>query len=171
MKKYLETGKITSIHGIKGEVKILPWSDNAQLLTELPFLYLQNGDKTLIIEHARVHKNMAIVKFKGVDSPEQAQKYRNQILYLDRDDMILDENEFFIQDLIGLSVYDADDSFLCYGIIVDITQTGANDVYHIKDDQNVLRLIPAIPEVLINIDLQNQSIFIRPLQGLFDNAD
>ena len=119
------------------------------------------------IERSRVAKNIVVMKVKGVDTVEEAQKLRNRVLYIDRDDVELDEGCYFVQDLIGLEVVDAD-SGESYGKITDVSQTGANDVYHITDEKGNVRLIPAIPEVVAETDIEGGVMKITPLEGLFD---
>ena len=119
------------------------------------------------IERSRVAKNIVVMKVKGVDTVEEAQKLRNRVLYIDSDDVELDEGCYFVQDLIGLEVIDAD-SGESYGKITDVSQTGANDVYHITDEKGNVKLIPAIPEVVAETDIENGMMKITPLEGLFD---
>ena len=163
-KEFLEAGQIVTTHGIKGEVKIMPYTDTPELLSEFDRLFIGKDKKELIIERARVFKNMVIAKIQGVDTPEDAEKYRNKMLFMHRDDLELDEDTYFIQDLIGMEVKDADTGIL-YGEITDVMQTGANDVYVIRGEKEYL--IPAIPEVVISTDVDGNLMLIRPLEGLF----
>lgn len=165
-KQFLEIGKITSIFGIKGEVKVQPWCDSPELLCEFDTLYWKSGTP-VEIEYSRVQKNMAVMKIKGVDDADSAQKLRNHVLYMNRDDVELEEGSYFIADLIGLTVSDSATGEV-YGTLCDVTETGANDVYHITSESGRLLLIPAIPEVIDEIDLENGSMKITPLKGLFD---
>ncbi len=166
MKRYLEIGKIVSVFGIKGEVKVQPWCDSPGFLTEFEILHWKSGDDVKV-EKARVHKNMVVMKINGCDTVEQAQKLRNRVLYMDRNDVELSEGSYFIQDLIGLEVIDTD-SGVSYGKITDVSETGANDVYHIVNDEGKLSLIPAIPDVVIETDIEGGIMKIRPIPGLFD---
>lgn len=163
-KEYLEAGKIVNTHGIKGEVKIMSYTDVPELLCEFDRLFLDK--KEIFIERARVAKNMVIAKLEGIDTPEQAEKLRNKILYMHRDDLELDDDTYFIQDLIGVEVKDADTDIV-YGKIIDVMQTGANDVYVIKGDKKEY-LVPAIADVVISTDIDNNLMIIRPLEGLFE---
>ena len=167
MKKYLEIGKIVSVHGLKGDVKVEPWCNEPEFICEFDILYSKDGKKKYEIEHSRVQKNMVIMKLKGVDSVEDGQAMRNKILFMDRDDVELEEGYYFFQDLIGLTVFDAD-SLETYGKIKDVFQTGANDVYHIKSDEGKSYYIPAIAEVIVKTDIKDGKMYIRPLEGLFD---
>ncbi len=166
-KEFLEAGKIVNVHALKGEVKVMPWCDSAEFLCSFERLFLDHGRQELEIERARVFKNMAVIKFKGTDTVEQAEKLRSKILYIRREDVELDDDVYFIQDLIGIEVYDAD-SGRFYGTLNDVMQTGANDVYSIKNE-NREYLVPAIPDVIIQTDIENNIMKIRPLDGLFDD--
>lgn len=167
MQQFLEIGKIVSVFGIRGEVKVQPWCDSPQFLCEFDTLYYKSGTPVNIIK-SRVAKNIVVMKIEGIDTVEQAQALRNRVLYMDRNDVELAEGSYFIQDLIGLTVIDADTEQV-YGKICDVTETGANDVYHIKDKDGQMRYIPAIPQVVINVDIKNSEMLIRPLDGLFES--
>ncbi|MDE5582950.1 MAG: ribosome maturation factor RimM [Ruminococcus sp.] len=165
-KEYLEAGKIVNTHGIKGEVKIMPYTDVPEILAEFDRLFIGREKSEIIIEHARVAKNMVIAKLEGVDTPEQAEKLRNSVLYMHRDDLELDEDTYFIQDLIGVEVKDCETGEV-YGKIADIMQTGANDVYVIKGN-NREYLVPAIADVVMSTDIDRNEMIIKVLDGLFD---
>lgn len=164
-KEFLEAGKIVSTHGIRGEVKIMPYTDSPELLCEFDRLFRGKNKDELTIERSRPAKNMVIAKIEGVNTVEEAEKLRNVMLYMHRDDLELDENTYFIQDLIGMEVRDADTDRV-YGKIADVLQNGANDVYVVKGDREYL--VPAIPDVIISTDIDGELMTIRPLEGLFD---
>ena len=166
MEKYLKGGKIVTTHGIRGEVKVQPWTDTPDVFCDLDRVYLKNGASAIEIENAREHKGMLILKLKGTDTVEDAQKLVNTVLYIDREDIELDEGAYFIQDIIGLEVFDIDNGKL-YGKVTDVTATGANDVFHITFE-NKTYLIPNIKSVVINIDVEGGKIEIRPLEGLLE---
>ena len=165
-KQYLEAGKIVTTHGIRGEVKIMPYTDVPELLCEFDRLFIGKEHREINIERSRVFKNTVIAKLEGIDTPEAAEKLRNKILYMHRDDLELDDDTYFIQDLIGMEVRDAD-SGQVYGRLDDVMQTGANDVYVIKGDDKEY-LVPAIADVIVSTDLENDIMTIRPLDGLCD---
>lgn len=166
MKQFLEIGKIVSTRGIKGEVRVQPWSDSPDFLCEFDTLYLDEGKKSVEIERSFVQKNVVVMKLKGVDTVEKAQDMRNKILFMDRNDVELQEGSYFVQDLLGLTVIDADKNEEI-GSLCDVTETGANDVYHIKSDEKEY-LIPAIPDVIEKIDLDDGKMYIHKMKGLFD---
>ena len=166
MKQFLEIGKIVSVFGLKGEVKVQPWCDSPDFLTEFDTLYYKSGTP-VIIERSRTQKNIVIMKIEGCDSVEDAQKLRNRVLYMDRNDVELEEGAYFVQDLIGLKVIDAD-SGEEYGELTEVSETGANDVYHLRRPDGSMCYIPAIPDVVKETDLENGIMKITPLDGLFD---
>lgn len=171
MNKFIEAGKIVSTHGIKGELKVQPWCDSPEFLAETKKFYFDNGNKTADITSVRVSKNMAIIKVAGIDTPEQAVTLRNKILYIDRNDIKLEKNCYFVADLIGLEVIDNDDNSKVYGVITEVSETGANDVYHIKSQDGKMYYIPAIKKVVNKTDLEDKKMFITPLKGLFEDED
>ena len=171
-KQYLEIGKIVSTHGIMGEVRVQPWCDDPALLEELDTLYYDDrGRRPLKVLSGRVHKNIVILKIEGITTVEAAQAVRNRVLYVDRRELELDEGSYFIQDLIGMRVYDADVPERCYGTITDVLPTGANDVYEITDANGVKRLVAAVPQVVLETDVDGERMVIRPLKGLFDDEN
>lgn len=167
---YLECGKIVTTHGITGEVKVQPWCDDPQEIAALQTLYLDGGTTPVSIERGRVHKGMLLLQLKGVDTIEQAQSLRGKVLWVARADLTLGENEYFIQDLLGIEVVNADTGAR-YGVLRDVTETGANDVYHVAFDDGTVRLVPVIEQVIIETDLDRGVLRIRPLKGLFDDED
>ena len=168
-KKFLEIGKIVTTHGVVGEVKVYPWCDTPDFLTGFSTLYFHKGKDPVLVQQARVHKNMVLLKLQGTDTLEAAQALRNQILYADRADMPLEEGEYFIQDLIGLTVVDADTGEE-YGVLSQVSPTGANDVYHVRTPQREV-LIPAIAQVIVETAVEDGVMRIRPLKGLFDDEN
>lgn len=172
LKQFLETGQITGTHGVRGEVRVHPWSDSPEFITKFKRLYLDDkGDNYIDVEQARVHGNMVIMKIKGIGDIPSAERYRNRVLFISRKDAKISKDAVFVQDLIGCKVFDADDSAVCYGCISDVSQTGANDVWHIKGNDGTETLIPAIGDVVIEVDAENDRVVIRPLKGLFSDAD
>lgn len=170
-KQFLEIGKITNVHGLRGEVKVIPWCDTAAFLCSFDTLYMDKGRKPVNILRARVFKNMAILEIEGCTTREQAEALRGEVLYMDRDEVELEEGTYFIQDLIGLQVKDADNGRI-YGNIRDVFQTGANDVYAVFNaEEKKEYLVPAIPDVVLDTDIEGGMMTIRPLKGLFDDAD
>ena len=168
MKKYLEIGKITKLQGLKGEVRVQYYCDDPEMLCEFETLYLGKEHSPVRPKKARYLKaDVAVLKIEGIDTPEAAEKLIGKMLYFDRVDMELPEDTWFIQDVIGPDVYDVDTGRL-YGKVDDIYQNGTADVYSIKTPSGAQLMFPAIPEVLLETDIEAGKIVIRPLEGLFD---
>lgn len=166
-KQYLEVGQIVSTHGIKGEVRLNPWCDSPEFLNNFKTLYFDaEGKNAVKVVLSRPHKNVVILKLDGVDSVEQASALRDKILYMDRNDAGLSDNTYFIQDLIGCKVIDCD-SEVEYGEICEVSETGANDVWHIKAENGKVYLIPAVPEFIASTDVDGGIVKIKPIKGFF----
>lgn len=166
-KKFIECGKIVATQGIKGEVRIQPWCDAPDFLLDFDAFYLDEGGRELAVEYSRAQKNIVVVKFEGSESVEQAAAMRGKVIFLKREDVPLEPGECFVQDILGCTVIDVDTG-ADYGKIYDVRPTGANDVYYLKDDAGVERLVPAIPAVVLEKDIDAGIIKIRPLEGLFE---
>ncbi len=166
-KDLLELGKVVAIHALKGEIRLQPWCDTPDFAAGFKKVYLDG--RPVKVRSARPHKNIVIMHLWGIDTAEAAQTLVNKVLYISRDQVSLPEGSYFIADLIGLKVVDADDENRVYGTLTEVSQTGANDVYHIRFADGKTRYIPAIPQVVIQTDLQNGMMKIRPLEGLFDD--
>jgi len=165
-KNYLECGKIINTHGIKGAVKVESWCDSPYVLAELERVFLEkNGSfKEYEVIDASVFKRFVILELDGILTIEEAEKLKNRIIYLAREDMELEEGEVFIADLIGLPVVDVD-SGVEYGKISDVMNTGASDIYVINTP-NGEAMMPAVKEFVKEINLE-KGIFIKPIEGMF----
>lgn len=168
-KEFLEIGKFVGTHGVRGMVRIQPWSDDGEFLTQFKKFYLDGGATKIEISKIAPHGNVVIAQIKGVDSIEDAEKYRNKTLFVKRDDARLPEGRYFISEIIGSQVFDADTDKLL-GTLSDVSPTGANDVWHIKSGEKEY-LVPAIPDVIVSVDIVADKIVIRPLKGIFDDED
>ncbi len=167
MTKYLEIGQIVNTFGIKGMVKIKPFTDDINRFDRLKKIYISNktGKKEYQIQEVKYHKNMVLMKLEGVDTPEQADLLRQSYLLVDRaDEEPLEEGVYYIVDLLGLEVYTDDNKLL--GKVDDIFNTGSNDIYVVKDEMGKQILLPGIPEVLKNVDLEKGRITVHLIPGL-----
>lgn len=168
--KFLEAGKIVGTHGVRGMVRIQAWCDTPEFFCALKKVYLdREGKDKLTIIKSSPHGNVVIAAIKGIESIEQAEKYRGKVVYMDRKDAKLDDGQYFICDIIGSSVFDADSGKLL-GKLTDVSETGANDVWHIKQEDKEY-LIPCIDEVVVSVDIEKEEIIIRPLKGIFPDED
>ena len=171
IKEYLEIGEITGTHGIRGELRVNPFCDSPEFFTRFKTLYSDSNGCCAVKVKSRPHGNIVLVKMESVDSIEEAQKLRGKILYMKRSDANLPEGRYFIAELTGCEVRDADDENKTYGTLTDVSPTGANDVWHITAENGREYLIPAIPDVVIKTDVEKNLIFIRPLKGIFDDEN
>ena len=165
--QYLEIGQIVNTFGIKGMVKIVPFTDNIERFDELKKVYIVNkkSRKEYEVEEVKYHKNMVLMKFKGIEKVEDAENLRNCYLEIDRKDAKqLEEDTYYIVDLIGLDVYTDEGKNL--GKLDDVFNTGSNDIYVVKDELGKQILLPAIKEVIKNVDLENKKITVHLLEGL-----
>ncbi len=157
-------------HGVKGMTRVQVWADSPDFLKQFKYLYTdKDGNNKLTVLKVQPHGNISLVAFKGVESIEHAESFRNTVLFIDRKDVKLPEGRYFITDLIGITVTDAD-SGAVLGEISDVSQTGANDVWHIKKDGKEY-LIPAIDEVIVKVDIDSETAVIKPLKGIFEDED
>lgn len=170
-KDYLELGQIVGTHGIKGEIRVNPWCDSPDFAKGFKTVYFDiKGNEPVKVNACRPHGNVILMKLENINSMNDAEKMKNRMLYIKRDDANLPSGTWFIEELIGCEVFDADDGRL-YGRISDVSPTGANDVWHITDDKNDEYLIPSIKEVVIDVNVEENFVKIRPMKGIFDNAD
>ena len=167
MTKYLEIGQIVNTFGIKGMVKVKPFTDNIERFSNLEKIYIKNksGQTEYKIQEVKYHKNMVLIKLEGINTPEQADLLRNAYLEVDREHAVpLEEGTYYIVDLIGLEVYTEEGKLL--GKVDDIYNTGANDIYVIKDELGKQVLLPGIKDVIKNVDLEGGKITVHLIPGL-----
>ena len=165
--KNLEIGQIVNTFGIKGFVKVNPWVNDVTRFDDLKKVYIKirKSLKELEIEEVKYHKNQVLLKFKGIETVEQAEMLRNAILEIDRKDAIpLEEGEYFIADLLESEVYTDEGEKL--GIVEDIFNTGSNDIYVVKNELGKSILLPRIKDVFKEIDVENKKIIVHLIEGL-----
>ena len=169
MEDMLRVGVITSPHGVRGEVKVFPTTDDAARFKTLKQVVLDTGKETisLEIEHVKFFKNMVILKFKGYDNINDIEKYKSKDLLIPREEAVeLEEDEYFIADLIGLTVVDESGSEL--GVLKDVLETGANDVYIVQMKSGQELMLPAIHDCILDVDLEGSKMTVHVLDGLMD---
>lgn len=167
MNDYLRVGVITSTHGIKGEVKVFPTSDDSRRFDDLKEVILDTGKEYIPLEIVGVKyfKNLVILKFKGIDNINDIEKYKGKDLLVSRENALeLKEGEYFIPDLIDSEVITEDGNKL--GVLTEVLPTGANDVYVVKTDDNKEILLPAIKECILSVDISNKKITVHLMDGL-----
>lgn len=168
-RKFLQAGKVVGTHGIRGEIRVQPWCDSAVFLAKFKVFYTDKDGNEALRVKSRAHGNICLVKIDGVDTVEAAERLRGKVLYINRDDCKLPDGRYFIDDIIGCVAVDFD-TFEEYGKIVDVSQTGANDVWHIKRGKDEF-LIPNVPEFIKRVDIDESRVYIKPIKGIFDDEN
>ena len=166
MEGLLEVGQIVNTYGIKGFVKVNPLVDNNNQFKSFKTLYIQqkNNLKELQVEEVKFSKNQVLLKFKGIETIEQAEELRNYYLQAKRSDIKLEKGAYFIVDLIGLDVYTEEGELL--GTLKEVLQPGANDVYIVENEAKQEILLPVIPDVIKQVDIEGKKIVVKLLEGL-----
>ncbi|MGN1168138.1 MAG: ribosome maturation factor RimM [Lachnospiraceae bacterium] len=167
MEEMLQVGVITSTHGVRGEVKVFPTTDDPMRFKKLKKVILDTGKETLPLEiqSVKFFKQFVILKFKGIDNINDIEKYRKCPLLVVRQDAVeLDDDEYFIADMIGMEVLTEDGRV--FGTLKDVMETGANDVYIIDSDEHGEVLVPAIKECILDVDIEEKKMKIHLMDGL-----
>jgi len=170
MENLLRVGVITSTHGVCGEVKVFPTTDDMNRFKKLKTVILDLGkeQKTLTVEHVKFFKNMVILKFKGLDNMDDVIPFRQKSLFVTRQNAVrLSKDEYFIADLIDMTVVNEENETI--GKVVDVLSTGANDVYVIEMTDGRELLLPAIKQCVLNVDMEEGVMMIHILEGLLDD--
>ncbi len=169
MEDRFQVGVLTSPHGVRGEIKVYPTTDDPRRFKRLKEVILDTGKESRIleVEGVKFSKQMVIMKFKGFDTPEDIAKYRQCSIYVTRENAVrLGRDEYFIADLMGLKVHDEDDEEI--GVLREVLETGANDVYIIDLHDGRELLLPAIKDCILDVDVEGGQIKIHILDGLLD---
>lgn len=167
MEQMFTIGKIVNTHGVKGEVRVLPSTDDVKRFGKLKEVKVENRTMTTYeIETVRYHKNFVLLKFKGIDTMNEAELLKNSLLKIDRKDALpLKKDEYYQCDLYGLRVLT--DTGRDLGKLTDILMTGSNDVYVVRNEEKEI-LIPAIKQCILNVDLEAGEMLVHLLEGLED---
>ena len=169
MKERLQVGVISSTHGVRGEVKVFPMTDDVNRFKKLKevILVTEKTEKILKITSVKFFKQFVILKFEGIESLNDVEIYKGANLFVDRKNAVkLQKDEYFIADLIDLVVVDEDEKEI--GILVDVMKTGANDVYIVKNEEGKELLFPAIKECILNVDFKKKKVTVHVMDGLLD---
>lgn len=167
MEEMLQVGVITSTHGVRGEVKVFPTTDDASRFKKLKKVMLDTGKETLPLEiqSVKFFKQFVILKFKGIDNINEVEKYKRCPLLVERKDAVeLGEDEYFIADVIGIEVFDENGEL--FGVLKDVLATGANDVYVVESAANGEVLLPAVKECILDVDVEARKMKIHLMDGL-----
>lgn len=166
MEEFLQVGVISSTHGIRGEVKVFPTTDDPLRFKKLKKVLLDTGKERLELEiqSVKFFKQFVIVKFRGIDNINDIERYKGKSLLVPREDAVeLDEDEYYIADLIGMEAFTGEGRF---GVLKDVMETGANEVYIIDSDEHGEVLVPAIHDCILDVDIEEKVMKIRLLDGL-----
>lgn len=166
MEQFLQVGVISSTHGIRGEVKVFPTTDDAARFKKLKNVFLDTGRERIELEvqSVKFFKQFVIVKFKGIDNINEIEMYKGKSLLVPREEAVpLEEGEYYIADLIGMEVFTEEGRF---GVVKDVMETGANEVYILESDEHGEVLIPAIRECVLDVDVESKKMKIRLMDGL-----
>ncbi len=170
IKEYLEAGKIINKRGLAGELKIESYCDSPQAFCSFKHVYLSSDGKDIRkILSAKLYGGYAYIRLEGVTSAEEADKLRGRLVYIHRTDMELDKDSVFIDDILELPVIDADTG-VTYGVLKEVFNRGASDIYRVVNENKKEYLIPAVKDIVVRIDPEN-GVFIRPIPGLIDDAE
>ncbi len=169
MNDMLQVGVITQTHGVRGEVKVFPTTDDVQRFKKLKQVILDTGKEQLPLEiqNIKFFKQFVIVKFKGIDDINDIEKYKRCPLLVTREHAVkLEEDEYFIADMIGMEIVTENDE--TFGTLKDVIATGANDVYVIDSVAHGEVLIPAIKECILNVNVEEQKMTVHLMDGLIE---
>lgn len=167
MEQLLQVGVISSTHGVRGEVKVFPTTDDVKRFKKLKKVILDTGKEQLPleIEGVKFFKQFVILKFRGIDNINDIEKYKGKRLLVDREHAVkLKKHEYFIADMIGMDVFTEDGEL--FGALKDVMETGANDVYIIEMSDGKEVLVPAIKQCILDVDIENRKMVIHLLEGL-----
>ena len=167
----LEVGKIVNTHGLRGEVKVVPWTDYSEVFEDIDFVYVKKKSEyeRLDVKGIKYQKNNLIVRFSQITDINMAEKYKNQVIYAEREILgELPEGVYYIADLIGLDIVTEDGEKI--GTVSDVFNTGSNDIYEVKREGKKNLLLPVIDDVVLNIDVDGGKITVRMMDGLEDLA-
>ncbi len=169
--EYLELGKIVSTHGVKGEMRVQYWCDSPEFFQSFKTVYLGRGGKTpMKVMGARPHGNVMLLELEGITDIDMANTLRGKVIYVKRADAPLEDGRYFVAELIGCSVYDAD-SGKEYGKVTDVLNSGASDIWEIRGADGKQYLLPSIPEVVVEVNVAENRATVRPMPGIFTEGE
>ena len=168
MENYTIVGKITNTHGIKGELKVFPLTDDIERFDYLKRAFIGEEKIKVNLEKARYHKNLAIIKFKEYNDINEVMKFKDDYIYVDDEEkVVLPKGHFFIYDLIGSQVFDMSSNLI--GNLINVLKGPSNDIYVVKDkEKDKEYLIPAVKEFVIEVNIQDKKIKINPIEGMIE---
>lgn len=168
MKEKIRVGKIVNTHGLKGDMKVYSYTDYPERFEEIKYIYFENSEDKVKINNVKYAKGMPVIKLEGINTVEEAEKLKNKYIFIDRENTRkMDSDEHLISDIIGFEVYDIKGDFI--GILKDVLQYTANDVYLVEDkNEKKEYLIPGLKKFIPEIDMENSKIIIDPIEGMIE---
>lgn len=170
MDKYISVGKILNFHGIRGEAKVGFTKNQEEFILGLEKVYVQEGSeyKPLYVERSRINKNVALFKFEGIDSINELIEYKGKLLFVNEETIRenLEEDEFLIDELVGLSIFDENDKKL--GFVVGVSNNGANDLLSVKTNSKNICLVPFVQAIIREVSIKDKKIIINNIEGLLE---
>ena len=170
MSKFISVGKILNFHGIKGEARVGFSKGQEDFILSLDRVFVQKNNEymPLNIAQSRLHKNFALMKFEGIDSVNEIMEYEGCVLFVEEDTIRekLEEDEFLIDELVGLSVFDTDDKKL--GFVVGVSNNGANDLLSVKTNSKKICLVPFVKAIVVSVSIKDKKVVINNLEGLLE---
>lgn len=165
--RFLKIGQIVNVHGIKGEVKVYPYTDDIVNLSKKKYVYLDESIESKInINLCRIQKNMLLVKFEKIDTVEEAEKLRNKYIYVLKEELdSLEEDNYYVDDLLSMQVVDIKNN-KAIGTITYVFNTGANDIYEVLLEDGKKAYLPAIKQVVKKVDIDEKKMYVELMEGL-----
>lgn len=164
--EYIVVGKIVNTHGIKGDIKVYPYTDDIERFSDLENIYIGKEKLSIEIENVKYHKGMVLLKLKGFDNINEVLHFKDEIIFIDEKDKVkLPKDNYFIYELIDCKVFDVDGNPL--GYIKDVLQNSSNDVYIVKDKDKEY-LIPAVKKFIKEVNVLEKKIIIDPIEGMIE---
>lgn len=167
VRQFLEVGQIVGTRGISGEMKVKSFCDSPQAFCEIPKFYFSPGGKQIQISTKRAFRSIVLITIDGIRKIEDCMELINMYIYADKKEISLPKNRYFVDDVIGMNVVDAD-TRVNYGKVCNVIKTGANDVYCVRGDDSKEYMLPAVDEFVISININKNILLIRPIKGMFD---
>lgn len=165
---YIQIGRIANTHGVKGEMKIIPLTNDIYRFDHLKIAFLGEEKIKVEVENVKYHKGLVIIKFREFNNINDIISFKDEYIYiLEKDKVDLPKDHYFLFDIVNCEVYDTQDNYI--GIVKEVLQSASNDIYIVRDnDKGKEYLIPAVKEFFINIDIENKKIVIEPIEGMIE---
>ncbi|NMA87280.1 MAG: 16S rRNA processing protein RimM [Tissierellia bacterium] len=167
LEDFIQIGRIANTHGVRGEIKIIPLTNDMHRFNYLKTAFLGEEKIKVEVENVKYHKNLVIVKFKEFNDINEIISFKDEYVYIEgKDKVVLPEDHYFLYDIVNCEVFDTQNNYI--GIVKEVLQSASNDIYIVKDKKGKEYLIPAVKEFFIDIDVENKKIIIDPIEGMIE---